>query len=166
MINHARTLLLNVAGPASRDRAHIPLNFAPVLVPNQFLPFSQAVLPPTDVKELREQGVDLWTPLLQSPDTERFALALDNRLTYRVAVKKRVATGDSFNITSAIDRVVAIGERQSGVGRNGLFRPFTGFEEELADLKALWDSKTRSEDRAVAVVYGFIYQLERVRRNG
>ena len=165
MINHARTLLLNLGGPAEDDKVFIAPLFSPLVIPKNLFPFSQVIIPFSASVAAQNFAADVWMTLLQSPDTEKYALALDPRLTYRAAVRKRVDASGSFNVANAMRRVVEIGFRQSGTGRNGLFRPVPGLEEELLELKALWDGKVRNEDKAVAAVYGYIYQLERVRRN-
>jgi hypothetical protein len=40
-----------------------------------------------------------------------------------------------------------------------------GYEDQLKDLKEIWDNSTREEDKACAALIGYIYQLEGL-RNG
>ena len=163
MTNHARTLLLN--RPAGVGDIFIPSVYGPVDVPDYLKSISLAALSGSTNDDFLVAAVASWVTLLHNPDVEKYALVLDSRITYDPVGRKTISDGAPFNLAMALEKVVSVAQQQSGVGTFSLFRPVVGYEQELSELKKLWDVKTRVEDKAVAALYGYIYQLERIRIN-
>jgi len=163
MTNHARTLLLN--RPAGTGDIFVPSVYGPVAVPGHLKAIRVAALSGATNDEFLVAAVASWLTLLHNPDIEKYALSLDSRVTYDPITRKTVSDGAPFNLALAVSKVVTAAQQQSGVGAYSLFRPVAGYEQELSELKKLWDVKTRAEDKAAAALYGYIYQLERIRIN-
>jgi hypothetical protein len=163
MINHARTLLLNL--PTGNGDIYIPPNYGVLPVPAYLTRFRNAALTGSSSPGVLLDAVASWVTLLHNADYEDFATALDGRITYEPYGRKTINNSNSFRIADAVHKVISIASQQAGAGTSGLFQPFAGYEQQLSDLKSLWDNKKRAEERAVAAVYGYIYQLERFRLN-
>ena len=164
MINHARTLFLN--RQSGVGDIYVPPSYGVLRVPANLNRFRASALTGSDNDEFLLNAVASWMAVLHGPDVEKFALALDNRITYEPTGRKNINTSNTFNLATAASKVVSLSQQMASTGVNGLFYPLIGYEEELLELKELWDNKTRTEERAAAAVYGFIYQMERVRLNG
>jgi len=163
MINHTRTLLLNL--PSGVGDIYIPPAYGPVVVPPHFQKIRNAILTGSTNPDVLLTAVALWLPFLHNEDFKQFSDSLDQRITYEPAYRKMVNSYNSINMADMLKKVVSVAVQNAGVGKFGLFNPFGDYEDELLSLKKLWDVKKRSEERAVAAVYGYIYQLERIRLN-
>lgn len=163
MINHMRTLLLNL--PAGTGDIYVPPSYSPVVIPQHFIKLNNAILTNSNNPEVLLSVVASWMPLLHGADFDGFSKAIDPRITYDPNNRKTVSSTDTVNIASLINRVVTAAVANAGAGQYGLFRPFAHYSEQLASIKKVWDTSVRSEERAVAAVYGYIYQLERIRTN-
>ena len=160
MINHARTLLLNTQIPNSE--IYIPENFGSVALPLYLQRFRQAALGDGDNIQALEPTVDSWITLLHQADREPYILALDSRITYKPLGRKCI-NNNKVNLAGRISATILNANPLAGSGKSGLFKLVSGYEEQLNDLKEIWDNSTRDEDKACAAIIGYIYQLEGLR---
>jgi hypothetical protein len=162
MINHARTLLLNAQIPNSE--IYIPETYGAITIPLYLQRFRQQALGDGENLQTLEPTVDSWLGLLHQADRESYVLAIDKRITYKPLGRKNI-NNNKVNLASKIKATVLSASPLAGSGKSGLFKLVPGYTKQLEDLKEIWDSSTRDEDRACVAVIGYIYQLEGI-RNG
>jgi len=184
MINHARSLLLNLTAKAVAnadvDSAYIPNDFTPQAIPKWLLPVSRAIFPDGATISQRVCATDALCDLLQRVELAPYVLSLDSRITYG-----NNAGNQGLTLTSLIAAVAdarEMNELHLSTIATRLMSPsvassapglFVWTERadravQLAELRMMW-SAGASMDKLLSIggiVLGYVYQLERLRTGG
>jgi len=174
MINHARSLLLNLSsyGPPvlPPGEEFIPYDFTPIVLPQGMRELHQVIIPSSASRERKNQLVFLYMQGLHSPDFLEFTAALDSRFTYQLDLThflQQASQNDlppTYNFELVYNQVVGK-ELRYGIGSRGLFTGFAPYEDLLTRLNSIYRGADSNKDRLLAAVLGVIYQIEYVRQS-
>jgi hypothetical protein len=177
MINHARTVLLNMTAlpdfdsqaPLPPGEEFIPLDFAPLELPTTIKKVHAIIIPENATREQRNYLGFAFMQLAHTPEFEKYVLALDPRYTYSFENDHFLQTvfyeGQPvpLDFQTIANKMLAEIVRLSGQ-RQGLFSPVAGYETEMEELGRLWRSDPSLTNRLVASVLALIYRIDEIRR--
>jgi len=175
MINHARTILLNIeAIPDQPELApgeeFIPSDFATIDIPAELLSIHTVIIPETATRNERNYLGFAYMQLAHTPEFEKYVLALDPRVTYNfeesifLEVVFRDGPPVPLDFQVITDKMLAEIVKLNSRGGGGLFAPIAGLETEMLELQQLWRSAPNNIDRLTASFIALIYRIDVVRR--
>lgn len=162
MVNHIRTLLLNMPAQTAPGSVYVPLEFTPVQVPAQLQPVRAALLPLDQGPEAVAAAVDAIMRLCSAPELEQYLIRFDARLTYTGAGDAALADMCGTAPASALDGVRTRIATLSPALFTRLFA-WPRYLEAMEVLKLAAVNTCEAPLRIAAVAMAFAYQLERVR---
>lgn len=167
MVNHLRTVLLNVTAAVAPDAIYIDPTFRPVVVPLWLRRLQQLVLPYTT--DASRQAFQLATlmRLLHAADYEQFVLLPDPRVTYLpVDDTEFFSTTDDPTATIDFERLyqqVASEVVEINRQREDLFRQLVRYPSVAAELRKIWNSDLVYIGRLTGAILALGYQLDALR---
>jgi len=174
MINHARTILLNMPalegdGPLAPGEEFIPKDFAPIKLPAELLSVHTILIPEAATRADRNYLGFAYMQLAHTPDFVKYVQALDRRVTYNfedsyfLEVVFRDGPPVPLNFQTISNKMLVEIVKLNGRGM-GLFATVQGFEQQMLELQQLWRSAPNSVDRLIAATLALIYRIDEVRR--
>ncbi len=166
MINHIRTLLINLPQGASSMYSSIytPPDFGAVTVPSGLAPFDRLIFAGGDPVE-RVTLVDALLPLLHAGELDPIMRRLDPRVTY--AYRTRSTTADTTQQGSNTVGVAGLYTRvlSSSIPSAAavLFAPT---HPAVPALQSMWVHADEGAVRVSALCVAYAYQLEFARTGG
>jgi hypothetical protein len=167
MVNHLRTVLLNVTAAVAPDAVYIDPAFRPILVPDWLRRLQQLILPYT--ADASRQSFQLATimRLLHAADYERFVLLPDTRVTYR-PVDDSAFFGTTSDPTVDIDFDRLYQQVQNEISeinrqRQDLFRSLADYPMVAEELRQIWNSDLIHIGRLTGAILALGYQLDALR---
>jgi hypothetical protein len=111
VINHARTLLLNHAGPriGTLGEEYVPLSFAPLDWPDYALAIRRTLFGATPDRTMELYRTRMLMQLLHSCELEEFVLALDPRITYDIDNDRLFATFNTLVTPAGVPQLFLVG---------------------------------------------------------
>jgi hypothetical protein len=167
MVNHMRTVLLNVPAGAAPDDVYISPAFRPIIVPKTLVRLYDVLLSPNTRAEVRAQRVNTYMRLLHVADYEPFTLLPDDRLTYDPTDQE-----DFFDTTldssTTIDfdqllNLVRAAVNDLDAQNRSLFRPVSGYPDEpnlMTSLRNIWNNDLAGIGRLTAAILGLAYRFD------
>jgi hypothetical protein len=165
MVNHMRTVLLNVTADMAPDDVYISPTFRPIIVPRYLQRIYNVILSPQMPAAPRAARINTFMRLLHVADYEPFTLLPDRRLTYD-------PTDQSAFFDSVADPSATIDfERLFNLVRSeattldstneGLFRPVSNYPPTLMEnLRDLWNNDLAAIGRLTAGILALGYQFD------
>jgi hypothetical protein len=165
MVNHMRTVLLNVTANMAPDDVYISPMFRPILVPQYFQRIYNVILSPQMGAAPRAARINTFMRLLHVADYEPFTLLPDRRITYD-------PTDQSAFFDSAVDpsatidfeRLLNLVRSESNIldsTNQGLFRPVSDYSPALMEnLRDLWNNDLAAIGRLTAAILALGYQFD------
>jgi len=165
MVNHIRTVLLNVTAAKAPDAIYISPVFRPVIIPQQ-LQRLHALLFSASTTEAEVQRLNTFMRLLHAANYEEYVLLPDSRITYTVADQQ-----DFFSVTAlstAVDfsQLYSLAQTETQdleQKRQSLFQPVLGYPNMMTKLRELWNGSVAITDRLAAAILALAYQLDALR---
>ncbi len=169
MINHTRTLLLNIsAGSASLEddltgEEFIDPAFVPKILPNQLKGLYVTFVPEVSTRTRKNYLGFVYMQLLHAPEFEADTLAPDPRFTYKLSEDEffeiGLAESAPLDLASVHERSrVEVMQLQNQ--QFDLFSIKGPREDEMAELKNVWNATTSMFDRVAATVLALTYHLD------
>jgi hypothetical protein len=172
MINHIRTLLLNMpplppVTPADSGEAMVDPGFGPVRMYGPIAELHRSLTVAGSTRDLANYRVNGLMALLHSPDFEPYLLRFDSRITYRIsdftyASEATPASGyPPFNLARLYTSFAA------SLSKTGysLF-DFPEYSADMGVFKDVWFGNLALKDRFIAGTLALAYSMERARRYG
>jgi len=167
MVNHMRTVLLNVTSEVAPDSTYIPPNFRPILVPRELVRIYDVLLSPLTEDTVRAQRVNTFMRLLHVADYEPYTLLPDKRLTYDPTDQAEFfdTTVDS-SATIDYDRLMNLvrsAVNDLDAQNKSLFRPITRYPEYpdlMTSLRNIWNNDLAGIGRLTAAILGLAYRFD------
>jgi hypothetical protein len=173
MINHIRTLLVNMAAVPSEEAAageeFIPLDFQPLVLETSLAATHNAIVPNSTGRAQRNFLAFAYLRLLHAPDFLEFVTEFDPRFTYDLDSQIFLRRESSPAQVFAFDAAAIYSRLQARVnkfeaGRGGIFRPFADQGPNLTRLRQQWHSAENIVDKLSAGILATVYQMEGARR--
>lgn len=162
MVNHIRTLLLNMPAASAPGSVYVPLEFTPVPVPAQLQSVRAVLLPLDQGPDAVVAAVDAIMRLCNTPELEEYLVRFDARITYTGTADAALADMCGGASASALDGVrTRIASLSPGVFTRLFAWP--RYLEAMETLKLAAVNTCEGPLRIAAVAMAFAYQLERVR---
>lgn len=167
MVNHLRTVLLNVTATVAPDTIYIDPAFRPVIVPFWLRRLQQFILPYT--ADASRQSFQLATVLrlLHAADYERFVLLPDARITYQPVddVAFFSTTDDPAAATDydALYRQVQNEIVEINRQKQDLFAVVLRYPTVSGELRKIWNSDLTHIGRLTGAILALGYQLDALR---
>jgi len=166
MVNHLRTVLLNVTAAVAPDDIYIDPTFRPVVVPFWLRRLQQIVLP--YAADASHQAFQLATimRLLHAADYEQFVLLPDPRITYQPVDDTEFFSTDDPTVTidfSRLYRQVSSEILEINRQKQDLFRQLVGYPTVADDLRKIWNSDLVYIGRLTGAILALGYQLDALR---
>ena len=167
MVNHIRTLLLNVTADVAPDDVYISPAFRPIIVPGELVRLYDVVLSPNTRPEVRAQRVNTFMRLLHVADHEPFTLLPDERLTYD-PTDQELFFDTTLDSSTTIDFEKLLNLVRSAVNEldaenKSLFRPITKYPEFpdlMTSLRNIWNNDLAGIGRLTAAILGLAYRFD------
>ena len=167
MVNHIRTVLLNVTAAVAPDSVYIDPAFRPVTVPYWLLGLYKLVLPfPNDDDRQAAQLATIMR-LLHAADYEQFTLLPDTRITYApVSDEEFFSTTD--DPSAAIDFSRLYDQTQTAIAeinrrKMDLFAPVLRYPAVNGELRQIWNNDLVHIGRLTGAILAMAYQLDNLR---
>lgn len=167
MVNHLRTVLLNVTAAVAPDAVYIDPAFRPVIVPYWLRRLQQLILPYT--ADASHQSFQLATVLrlLHAADYERFVLLPDARLTYQ-PVDDTAFFDTTDDPAAATDFDALYRQVQSEIieinrRKQDLFAPLVRYPTVADELRKIWNSDLTHIGRLTGAILALGYRLDALR---
>ena len=167
MVNHVRTVLLNVVAQVAPDDTYISPSFRPIIVPRELLRLYDIILSPLSDDDVRSQRINTLMRLLHVADYEPFTLLPDHRITYDPTDQEEFfdTTLDS-STTIDFERLLnlvrsAINELDAQ--NESLFRPITKYPQYpdlMTYLYNIWNNDLAGIGRLTAAILGLSYRFD------
>jgi len=166
MVNHVRTVLLNVTAAKAPDSVYVSPVFRPVVVPQELQRLHKLLLS-ASTEEDEAQRLNTLMRLLHAADFEHYVLLPDARITYTAASQQDffAAADDS---STAIDfsqlySLVQTEVQNLDQNRQGLFLPALRYPDVMAELRDLWNGSIAVIDRLTAAILALAFRLDALR---
>jgi hypothetical protein len=168
MINHARTLLLNlpaVQGIPPDYEEYIPANFAPVVYSGHIAKLREALVPQAPRASACFRAYALMS-IAQVPDFMPYVIRFDSRLTYDIMASKYMAADQPRASLPAFDMVAVFNAFNSAV-MNGGISVFTStqYADDVAVFKDTWTRNNDVKSRLAAGILATVYAMETERQH-
>lgn len=145
MINHARTLLLNLPSINSIQEEYIPAEYIPLKLPEELQRIHDFLFDPKSLDEMEYQTRQYMT-ILHGTKLEKYVLALDSRITYWPYITIKSDQEKHFFVE---DDVVIFKDL---IDAAGLLEQFPEFEN-------IYNDTQRNIYKIGAMLLVFIYRL-------
>ena len=163
MVNHVRTVLLNVTAAKAPDSVYISPVFRPVVIPQE-LQRLQKLLLAASTGEAESQRINTFMRLLHAADFEHYVLLPDARITYTVAGQQDffAAAVDSSTVIdfAQLYSLVQTELQDLDQNRQSLYAPVLDYPDVMAELQDLWNGSIAIIDRLTAAILALAYRLD------
>jgi hypothetical protein len=168
MINHVRTLLLNLpAAGALPGEVMVDPSFSPLTLRGPLAELHGALSLSGCSREISCFKADGLMVVMHAPEFEAYVLRMDPRITYSVADFAYVSEAGPdagwppFNLTRMVAAFSAV------LGRTGynLFS-YPEYDAEMQVLREVWFGSGILRDRTASGVLALAYNMDRTRRYG
>ena len=160
MINHARTLLLNVKAEDAIGGEYVDPKYVPVRLEGAHKVMHESLFPGEHTPTMRNERMGYYGGFLGVPEFHRFLIDLDPRISYepQTGISSDYQPIGEFHALYSSFVAAVLTDFMSAFRSSGKYR------EQLSELQSIWTKSFRDQDRLTAGLFALVYATEE-RRN-